>query len=713
MKEFSADSGAAIADATVKETLTVAADQFAHLAVNALVSSLTNPRQRFDPVKLTELAESIQASGVHQPILVRPLPGSRVQETSREAHRGQKYQAYVVPTHEIVSGERRYRASVQAGVATIPALIRSLSDDQVLEIQLVENLQRDDLTELEEAEGYERLMQHNKINADQVAHKICKSRSYVYARLKLLDLCEAARKALREGQIDASRALAIARVPDTQLQLQALKQATSKDYHGEVPSYREFLRWLQQNLMLQLDAARFKITDALLVPAAGSCKECPKRTGAAPDLFTEIKSADVCTDPKCYHAKEAAHTAAQLQQAHERGQTIITGREAKALMPNSYSGIEGFLRLDDSRDSPTDKPLRKLLGKALEEAGVQPTLIDNPHKPGDLIAALPAATVATLLKARGHADAAATVDSDSKRSERDDAAAAKQKLVQKFEQGWRTALLETTWAAIKARPQLVRESDPSDEVLRLIALHYAGIANAESLRQLCDLLGLGKVAPGEALNEHIKACTAPEQVLQLLVMHKDVVFQSWRQDYGQAQNAGLLLIASDYGVDVDQVKAEVKAAMKAKAAAAKPKAQNQKTAPVPAAQATGVRGEAKAQKPALRKPKLSAKDAQLGIAAAMQGIEAGPVPGPETEQADQAVPVFKAGQQVVGGFALGQKVRVTSDTDKLGMIALKHAGKQGAITGREPGGGYWNVTFKGRNGGVAMFAEDQIEVVAP
>ena len=104
--------------------------EFATIELTLIASSLTNPRKHFNPAKLAELAESIKTSGVHQPILVRPLPGSRVADTDRKVE------------FELVCGERRLRASQQAGVHTIPAMIRGLTDEQVLEIQIVENLYR-------------------------------------------------------------------------------------------------------------------------------------------------------------------------------------------------------------------------------------------------------------------------------------------------------------------------------------------------------------------------------------------------------------------------------------------------------------------------------------------------------------------------------------------------------------------------------------------
>ena len=289
MKEYSSQSGAALPEVDPKNygpgatplpvVLTTPSDEFAHLMLAAIVPSLTNPRKTFNAAKLAELAESIKASGVHQPILVRTLPGSRVEETSwepRSLHRRE-----VRPTHEIIAGERRYRAALLAGLSTIPAMIRDMTDEQVMEAQLVENLQRDDLTSLEEAEGYEHLCSATGIRKEDIGAKIGRSRTYVYGRLKLLDLSQECKQALRDGLIDLSRAEKIARIPDTALQQKALTEATRKGYNGDVPSVRDFQTWLQRNVMLRLEGAPFDITNTQLCKEAGSCKECPKRTGAA------------------------------------------------------------------------------------------------------------------------------------------------------------------------------------------------------------------------------------------------------------------------------------------------------------------------------------------------------------------------------------------------------------------------------------------------
>jgi ParB/RepB/Spo0J family partition protein len=273
-------------------------DQFANIALEALVSSPTNPRKNFNPVKLQELADSIKASGVHQPILVRQLPAQRLLDTAHLKPR---------PTHEIVAGERRYRASKLAGVGSIPVMIRELTDDQVLEIQIIENIQRDSLTELETAEGYKTLMDHNHLTAEEVGQKVSKSRSSIYGSLKLLDLHPFAKQSLRDEFITASAALLIARIPDVKLQQKAVDYAATET-DGHKPSIRAFQQWLRDNVMLDLDKAPFPI-DVKTLTAAGSCEDCSKRTGANPDLFTDVKSADVCTHPPCYHLKAEAHKA--------------------------------------------------------------------------------------------------------------------------------------------------------------------------------------------------------------------------------------------------------------------------------------------------------------------------------------------------------------------------------------------------------------------
>lgn len=601
-----------------------------HTPVHSIAPSLTNPRKTFDQAKLQELAESIKASGVHQPVLLRPLPAHRLEDTHREARANKR----PAPEFELIAGERRWRASQLAGLAEIPAMVRPMTDTEALEAQVIENLQREDVTELEEAEGYEVLMRTGNLNADQVGAKIGKSRSYVYARLKVLDLCQQAREALRDGKIDFSKALLIARIPDETLQVKALDFCLGRaGYYGpDAPSYRACAVHVQNNFMLKLSSAKFKITDATLVPKAGSCKECPKRTGANPDLFQDVDSADVCTDPKCYHAKEEAHSVAIKKAALDSGAHIIEGREAKALMPSPYSGeVKGYLRLDDKNDSPTDKPLRKLIGKAMEQQGIKPTLVANPHKDGELVAVITPDQAEVLLKAVNQEEAAAKIEQGAQLVADLDKRQAAAQAKTAFEEQWRWDLLTATWDQIRNGTH----EAPSDAVMRDIATTKAKGLNQDRAKKLCKLLDLGKVAPVAGLLQYIADTDAPADALQLMVMFQDVEYRHWIAP--SEANTALLQVAKDYGVDPDKIKAQTKAnlraAAKAKAdrEAAKAAAPESASTPNPAAQATTTRAGDKTKgtkgktTPAAQArataPKTTKAEATAQIAAALAEAE--------------------------------------------------------------------------------------------
>ena len=669
--------------------MTPTPDTFALLPPHLVVPSLTNPRKTFNRARLDELVASIKASGVHQPILVRPLPGSRVAETFDTGQPGMPR-----PTHEIVAGERRYRASVEAGLPTIPALIRPLTDAQVLEVQLVENLQRDDLTELEEAEGYERLMAHSHITADAVGSKIGKSRSYVYGRLKLLDLCVEAKQALREGHIDASRALLIARIPDGKLQIKATAYA-SEAHSGEVPSVRLLQTWLRQNVMLPLDRAPFLIAEARLVPAAGSCKDCPKRTGAAPDIIADVQGADICTDPPCYNLKAETHTARLQASADKQGLRLIAGPEAKTVCYEKSSTPNGYSPLSQVRQDAGGQRLDELIGRT-PEGGV---LIENPWT-HELIKAVPTAEAEGLLLAKGLVKAI-----EAPASKSDHTAASYTAAVQKIKAS-ADARVDSEYEdllEVCARRAIIDAADfdapklAAPEVLLAFFGKEMGYAAGDTA---LEDLGLDNVRPESLTRAHIYKFAA------LYMAQGEVPVQE--------------AIAKINGIDLrrlredakEQVKAEVAAEIAALKKPAKPTAPLAQPAPTQPA-------DAKAKPAALRKPKLSAQDAQSGIAEAMQGLEeVASADAAESVPVDQAIPVLKPGQQASSqaapapGFAVGQRVRVTKDHDKLRLKHDKYAGKEGTITAKM-GDSAWDVSFKGRSGGLASFDASEIEVVQP
>lgn len=589
---------------------------FAQLPLHAIVPSPTNPRKTFDPAKLAELTASIAAMGVHQPVLLRPLPAARLEDTAHMKPR---------PEFELVCGERRLRASIAAKVDTIPAMVRDLTDDQVLEIQIVENLQRDDLTELEEAEGYEALMKHSSLNADQVGEKIGKSRSYVYGRLKLLDLCQEARTSLRDRTIDASRALVVARIPDHKLQIKAMKEIVGgeKSWHGlnEPMTYREALQYVQQNYMLNLSSAKFKITDESLLADAGSCKTCTKRTGHDPDLFADVKGADVCTDPPCFHRKEEAHTAQLVEAAKAKGQTVITGKEAAELRGAGYQDkFTGYRRLDDAQDSPTDQPLRKIIGGLMKQEGIKPVAIEHPNKKGTLVECLPNEVALRLLKM---AEKLSQTEPKASKEVQELVSAKKAKAEEKakgqFEQGWRDTLVVDTWRELQDHSGTF-----SNDVHRYLVTRAAKSLSTDNAEAICKILNLGKVSPHSALVDHAKETETPALLHMLIIMQE--ASSAYEHGYNGQANEGLMLIAGEvFHGDLDRVIQDIKLETKAKVwPKASEKLQKAPTATAPAAQAEGGGGEAKKSKPPLRapKPKLRAEAAMQGIAAALQDEEA-------------------------------------------------------------------------------------------
>ncbi len=636
------------------------AQRLAMVPIDQIAESLHNPRKTFDAAALQELASSIAATGVHQPLLLRPLPGSRAADTFARRRAGAP-----LPTFELVCGARRLRACHIAGVAQVPSLIRELTDTQALEAQVIENLQREDVTPLEEAEGYQVLMSSGPLTADQVATKIGKSRSYVYSRIKVLDLCPQGREALRKGGIDFSRALLAARIPDEALQIKALAYMTRKDYGGDTPSYRECAAHVQSQYMLDLSKARFKITDAALLPDAGSCKDCPKRTGANPDLFTDVKGADVCTHPPCYHAKEQAHTDAQAAQAQAKGHTVITGKAAVELWSQGYPPkIIGYRRLDDVADSPTSAPLRKIIGAQMQAEGIKPVRIESSRDKGKLVDALPNDVALRLLKSvEGQAAAAPkAVAQEIKAFADDKKAKALAKAAEKYEQAWRNQLMASTWAAIS---KTERADLFTLDVFRYVVRAEVGSLSTEHAQHLSELLGLGKVGAASALHDFANTTPRPDLLLLICIAQRDASAQHYR--HNRPKNEGLMLVAE---VALQEALAHVIADAQAQAKAQFLPKQPKPAAPKPiaeppctegpAAQAKSTRAKQSlkgAKTPPLRKPKLSAADATAQIAAALQAAEtqaihapaAQGIAGPDaasridpTAPADHAVPKLKA-----------------------------------------------------------------------
>jgi ParB family chromosome partitioning protein len=168
------------------------ADSMREIAVASLRPGRYQPRTRMDEASLAQLADSVRARGIIQPIVVRPIEGGQ---------------------YEILAGERRWRAARMAGLERVPAVVREVPDEAALGIGLIENIQREDLNPIEEANGLKRLIEEFKLTHDEVAKAIGRSRAGVTNLLRLLELAAAVQAMVQDGRIDMGHARALAALP--------------------------------------------------------------------------------------------------------------------------------------------------------------------------------------------------------------------------------------------------------------------------------------------------------------------------------------------------------------------------------------------------------------------------------------------------------------------------------------------------------------------
>ncbi len=260
--------------------------------------SSRNPRRVFDEAQLQELATNIRSHGVLQAILVRPSPDG------------------AAGTYELVAGARRFRASNIAGKDTIPATVRDLTDAECQEIRLIENLQRVNIHELDEGIGYRSLrdLRPDFYTMETIAAQVAKSPAYVKGRISLTELVPAAQTAFYDGKLTVAHGLEIARLQPKDQERALIEcfpghRSTGsilKDRKAQALTVRQLREWIEREIHLDLKNAPFDTDDANLLPEAGACSACPKRTGNNPLLFPEIKNKSLCMDPACHQAKVQA-----------------------------------------------------------------------------------------------------------------------------------------------------------------------------------------------------------------------------------------------------------------------------------------------------------------------------------------------------------------------------------------------------------------------
>lgn len=462
---------------------------FRHLAVRTLVLSpllaQAERRKHFDQGALGELAASITEKGIVQPIVVRPTgpyelhsnqnqwyvwrndakgKGNRVSDyfESRDLAEAERRRLLSESgTFEVVAGERRVLAAEKAGLTHVPAIVRVLDDEQALDVQLIENLQREGLHELVECQGYEDLKKRGH-TIEQIAEKVGKSASYVYKRLELAACGPAVRDAFFEGTIDASRALLLSRLKPEATQKKALKEIT-EGWNGPM-SYRRAVEYIRGEYMLRLDQAPFKTEDAELVKGAGPCGACPKNTAMQAGLFGDVSKQALCTDSKCFQSKVAAATAITIAAARANGQDVLEGKAAK----NALSYDSGFVKLSDHcYEDNKNRTYAQLLGKHAEPA----VAIDDA---GRAIEVISKTKLQKILKDKGIKLRSSSSSSGSGSSANYEAQK-KAKAETKFRQ--------TLYEAV--RPKLAKKLGASE--LRLVAATMVGELGDDGRKEMCRL----------------------------------------------------------------------------------------------------------------------------------------------------------------------------------------------------------------------------------
>ena len=501
------------------------------IPLSKISESKTNPRRQFDETKLAELADNIRQYGVLQAILVRPISAA--------------------DSFEVVAGSRRYRASKLAGRQTIPATVRELTDTQCLELQLIENLQRSDVHELDEAQGYGALMQLQPENytVETIATKVGRSEAYVYARLRLLHLISEARQAFYEAKLTVAHAFEMARLQPNDQQ-RALQEcfpqhrsaaAILKDRKAEAVTVRELRQWIEREIHLDLTNAPFDPQDETLLPSAGACARCPKRTGSNPLLFPEVRHKSICTDRECYRAKVEALVQIRVKPLEETGDKPLRVSQAPSWQTNGKTPDilhKGQYRKAKGKgECPSTKAAVFIDGKS---AGAIFYLCQND-------------------KCSVHSGVTRYQPTPQERSER-----AKEALAERVEKQTRIRILDTIR---KKLPDVLSRPD-----LEMVVLDYFRRLGHDNHRRLCKVYGWEekkiKTSWGAQTVDYEKIATAAVEAMTAADLHRFLVVCSLVSDlycpgYNPrqplAKDSNLARAAARYKVDTVKMSATVRA----------------------------------------------------------------------------------------------------------------------------------------------------------
>lgn len=294
--------------------------------------SPTNPRRRINDETIQSLSGSIRTKGILEPLIVR---------------QGDK-------KYEIVCGERRYRAAGIAELKEIPCLVRNLTDEEVLDIQIHENLHREDVHPMDEAYGYQVLKDKLKCDTKELALRVGKPEGYVVNRLKLNLLIKEVQKDIDDQYLPLSYALEIAKYsPEIQKYIYAEVYRKEGKYKrdryvqipvkGEMVSWRNFIEWINTNIHRLLSRAPFDPKATNLRPDRLACSNCAERTGAIVSLFeaNQVGRKDACLNPSCFFQKVQTHV--EVRRSELAALRKVEASEVPLVRSWCYSNGEDYL----------------------------------------------------------------------------------------------------------------------------------------------------------------------------------------------------------------------------------------------------------------------------------------------------------------------------------------------------------------------------------
>lgn len=299
--------------------------RYTNLPIESLKESPFNYRKTFNPATLQELADSIAAIGMQQPIKARPLPDDQQDLSLR---------------YEVVFGHRRLRAAKMAGLDEVPVLVEDMADDQVRVAQLSENIQREDTNPIEEAHGLRELNMVHGVRIDELVAKTGKGRSHIYNTMRLVKLSDSVQQAVIDGVIGREIAVLIATLPPP-LHAKALAAVTVQiGDQTQAMSYREAKRVINEKLTISITNAPFDRNCTELAKARGACTTCPNLAGNDEALEGAL-SADVCTNVPCYEVKVKEHLRLLAEAHRAAGGEVLEGEDAESALP--YAGADWFV----------------------------------------------------------------------------------------------------------------------------------------------------------------------------------------------------------------------------------------------------------------------------------------------------------------------------------------------------------------------------------